>query len=268
MQKVGQQVASLSFGTEENFENFTYVNLERKQAQGGLLSQICEFNESRQQYCINPILFFKEMANAAVKFLSENHNQLSIKDETTKKTQTFRTSWSVGAPFTVFFEDVERVLNKIELDIVPCILLTTEEVRYKDIQNILKKVENIFENQLYERSDQSEDSADELGSTVSDRSEGGKILSRLDECYAVCLHTAHSSKFQISFNNHERALLYKNNFLKFVIRMIKYVRKTHPGPLSKISSHAIKSVAMKMTIDDPNYWKDEFNQEDNFRLYT
>ena len=47
--------------------------------------------------------------------------------------------------------------------------------------------------------------------------------------------------------------------------MIKYVRKTHPGPLSKISSHAIKSVAMKMTIDDPNYWKDEFNQEDNFR---
>ena len=59
-------------------------------------------------------------------------------------------------------------------------------------------------------------------------------------CLAISLHRADTAKFELDFHDVERRILYNRGCVKKVIKLIKYLRDTKGGSVSKLWSHLLK----------------------------
>ena len=59
-------------------------------------------------------------------------------------------------------------------------------------------------------------------------------------CMAISLHRADQVKFELDFHDIERRILYNRGCVKKVIKLVKYLRDTKGGTVSKLWSHLLK----------------------------
>lgn len=59
-------------------------------------------------------------------------------------------------------------------------------------------------------------------------------------CMAISLHRADKAKFELDFHDIERRILYNRGCVKKVIKLVKYLRDTKGGSVSKLWSHLLK----------------------------
>ena len=59
-------------------------------------------------------------------------------------------------------------------------------------------------------------------------------------CMAISLHRADQVKFELDFHDIERRILYNRGCVKKVVKLVKYLRDTKGGTVSKLWSHLLK----------------------------
>ena len=57
---------------------------------------------------------------------------------------------------------------------------------------------------------------------------------------AISLHRADGVKFELDFHDIERRILFNRGCVKKVIKLVKYLRDTKGGSVSKLWSHLLK----------------------------
>ena len=235
--KIGQPV-HLWFGKDQfslGKNNFAYIHLSPTTDLEDIkvIKDICEWNPDFNAFYISPLLLFQEMVKTGKLVLEEWKNKVEV-PVATEGTFTFETSDKIGAPWTVTFKNHE--LQDIEIDFVPAIVLSTDKIR------------------RYE--------CDERLQFICSRIQTNKI--NVTEFLGISLHKADSKRFEMDFHNIERSILHKKNFANNTIKLIKCLRNNWKGPIEMLSSHIIKTVVMEKTLEDENYWKENFNLEKNF----
>jgi len=231
--KFGMPV-DLKFKSEDrhNRPNFSYVCVDYcRDKDGSELSQIL-VRDTQLGTIVSPIKLFREFVEAAKRFFGSKNGFLWVKIPS-EGTFRFKTRTKIGAPLTVFFS--HENFAEIEIDFVPAILIPRNKVRYRRFHKQISIIESRY----------------------------GDCR---EDCLAICLHKAEPDRFQIDFHEMEKKILAEKNFIKMIIRLLKYLRNVWLEPLSVLSSHVIKSVVMQKILSrDKNYWKNNWNLEDNFR---
>ena len=233
------------FSAEKDNFAFIHLSYSTRSCDIEVIKDIVQWSSNLNAYYICPLRLFREIVQAGKSFLKDCDNKLKVKIPT-EKDLTFSTSYTIGAPWTVTFKN--KRLQDIEIDFVPAIVLTTNKIRR--CEDKLNSIRSDFIHRSVKYNE--------------DKDFTRKETKNLKEFLGISLHKADSKQFEMDFHNFERAILYRRNYAKNVIKLIKFMRNNHQGPLQLLSSHMIKTVVMEKTLEDEHYWEDVFKLESNF----
>ena len=176
---------------------------------------------SEPVHYLSPVKMFNLLKSSVDRVLQSTGNTINYKG------RIYRVTRHEFAPVTlkvVSLEDMEPVM--FEVDLVPSLRLGLGALNsYPDLQNRVASL------------------CDQYGVSRENRS-----------CMAISLHRADKHKFELDFHDVERRILYNRGCVKKVIKLVKFLRDSKGGSVSKLWSHLLKVKQINQLIYHPRFF--------------
>ena len=196
-------------GEDSKKRNFCFLKVTKSQLSKAE-ETIVNTDDYRQSPCLylSPLKMFNLIKSCIDRVLSQKGNTVNYNGH------LYRVTRHEFAPVTLKVVSLDQMEDPVrfEVDLVPSLQLgLTVLDGNSNLQDRLTSLCQRYQVPLHERN-----------------------------CMAISLHRADQVKFELDFHDIERRILYNRGCVKKVVKLVKYLRDTKGGTVSKLWSHLLK----------------------------